>query len=152
MREILSSPVFIWLAVMVLFLVIEIATVGLTSIWFAGGALAALVCALAGITPVLQAASFLAVSLVLVFYTRPFALRFVNPHRVKTNYEDVIGREVQVIKRIDHRADTGTALCSGMEWSARSAEDSGVIEAGETAYVAEIRGVKLYVKRKKQEL
>ena len=60
MREILSSPVFIWLAVMVLFLVIEIATVGLTSIWFAGGALAALVCALAGITPVLQAASFLA--------------------------------------------------------------------------------------------
>ena len=82
MREIVSSPVIIWLAVMVLFLVIEIITVGLTSIWFAGGALAALVCALAGITPVLQAASFLAVSLVLVFYTRPFALRFVNPLRV----------------------------------------------------------------------
>ena len=146
------APAMLWLGLVIVLLVIEIATMGLTTIWFAGGALAALVCALAGITPVLQAASFLAVSLVLVFYTRPFALRFVNPHRVKTNYEDVIGREVQVIKRIDNRADTGTALCSGMEWSARSAEDSGVIKAGETAYVAEIRGVKLYEKKKKQEL
>ena len=112
--EWITNPVAIWLIILILLVVIEIFTLGLTTIWFAGGALAALVCALAGITPVLQAASFLAVSLVLVFYTRPFALRFVNPHRVKTNYEDVIGREVQVIKRIDNRADNGTLQRHGM--------------------------------------
>lgn len=150
MREILLSPVFIWLALMVIFIIAEIITVGLTSIWFAGGALTALLAALAGMSPVLQTVLFFAVSFALIFFTRPFALKYVKPHNVKTNYEEVIGREVQVTKRIDNRAETGTAVCNGLEWTARSAEDSTVIEAGETAYVEAIRGVKLYVKRKEE--
>ncbi len=146
MNEILRSPVFIWLAFMIVFIVVEIITVGLTSIWFAGGAFTALLAALAGLSPVLQTVSFFAVSLILLFFTRPFVLKYVKPHNVKTNYEDVIGREVQVTRRIDNRAQTGTAVCNGLEWTARSVDDGIVIEAGETAVAVEIKGVKLFVK------
>ncbi len=151
MCEILLSPVFIWLALMIIFIVAEIITVGLTSIWFAGGAFIALLTALAGFSPFFQIILFFAVSFLLIFFTRPFALKYVKPHNVKTNYEEVIGREVQVTKRIDNRAETGTAVYNGLEWTARSAEDGIVIEEGETAYVEAVRGVKLYVKRKKED-
>lgn len=150
MKEILLSPVFIWLAFMIIFIAAEIITVGLTSIWFAGGALTALLAALAGFSPVLQSVLFFAVSFVLLFFTRPFALKYVKPHNIKTNYEDVIGREVQVTRRIDNRAETGTAVCNGLEWTARSIDDGIVIEAGESAFVEEIKGVKLYVRLKKE--
>lgn len=87
MNEFFTSPVFILLALMIVFIVVEIVTVGLTSIWFAGGALAALLCALTGLGLVIQIPVFFVVSFVMLFYTRPFALKYVKPHNVKTNYE-----------------------------------------------------------------
>lgn len=147
MREFLLSPVFIWLACMVIFIVAEIVTVGLSSIWFAGGALVALLAALLDLPLLVQILLFFVVSFVLLFFTRPFALKYVKPHNIRTNYEEIIGKEVKVTVRIDNRMETGTAVCNGMEWTARSMDDT-VIEAGETAYVEEIKGVKLYVKRR----
>lgn len=146
MFEFLLTPVFLWLAFMVIFLAAEIITVGLTSIWFAGGALAALLAAMAGISPVVQIILFLAVSITLLIFTRPFALKYVKPHNVKTNYEELIGKEVQVTQRIDNREGTGKAVFNGQEWTARSMTDETVMEAGTIAHVAEIRGVKLLVK------
>lgn len=145
MREFITSPVFIWLALMILFLIAEIITVGLTSIWFAGGALTALLSAIAGFGLIVQVVLFFAVSLLLLFFTRPFAMKYVKPHNIRTNYEDIIGREVLVSERIDNRAGTGTAVFNGQEWTARSIEDDVVIEAGIMAQVTEIKGVKLYV-------
>lgn len=146
MPEILLSPVFLWLALMIIFIIAEIITVGLTSIWFAGGALAALIFAMAGWNAVLQVVLFFAVSFVLLFFTKPFVLKYVKPHNVKTNYEEIIGKEVLVTARIDNREGTGTAVVNGQEWTARSTADDIVIEAGTTARVVEIKGVKLYVK------
>ncbi len=148
MQEFFTSPVFIWLALMVVFIVVEIITVGLTSIWFAGGALAALLAALTGLGIVVQIVIFFGVSFVLLFYTRPFALKYVKPHNVKTNYEEIIGKEVLVTERIDNKEETGKAVFNGMEWTARSTEERSVMEAGEMAQVVEIKGVKLYVKCK----
>lgn len=148
MREFVLSPIFIWLALMILCIVIEIVTVGLTSIWFAGGAFAALLSALCGLPPMMQVLLFLAVSFILLFFTRPFALKFVKPHNVKTNYEEIIGKDVLVCERVDNRAGTGTAVFNGQEWTARSTDDGIIIEAGATVQVAEIKGVKLYVKCK----
>ncbi len=146
MKEFLFSPVFIWLVCMVVFIVVEIITVGLTSIWFAGGALVALLSALLGMPVYGQIVLFLLVSFVLVFFTRPFAAKFVKPHNIKTNYEDIIGKEVRVTADINNHADTGVALFNGQEWTARSIDDDVIITAGKTARVVEIRGVKLYVK------
>lgn len=145
MGRLMLSPVFIWLALVIIFIIAEIITVGLTSIWFAGGALISLAAALAGLSPVVQIVLFFIVSFALLFFTRPFALKYVAPHNVRTNYEDIIGREVLVTGRIDNREGTGTAVFNGQEWSARSMDDQIVIEAGSTACVAEIKGVKLYV-------
>lgn len=148
MQEFFTSPVFIWLALMIVFIVVEIITVGLTSIWFAGGALAALLTALTGLGIVVQIVFFFGISFVLLFYTRPFALKYVKPHNVKTNYEELIGKEVLVTERIDNKEGTGIAVFNGLEWTARSTEDQSVIETGKTAQVVEIKGVKLYVKCK----
>lgn len=146
MKEFLFSPVVIWLACMVVFIVVEIITVGLTSIWFAGGAFVALLSALFGMPVYGQIVLFLIISFVLVFFTRPFAAKFVKPHNIKTNYEDIIGKEVQVTADINNRAETGVALFNGQEWTARSIDNDVIITAGKTAKVVEIRGVKLYVK------
>lgn len=148
MREIFTSPVFIWLALMILFLVVEIITVGLTSIWFAGGALAALLASFIGAGIVIQILIFFAGSFILLFYTRPFALKYVKPHNVKTNYEEIIGKNVLVTERINNTENKGKAVYNGLEWTARSTEDHAIIEAGETVLVEEIKGVKLYVKCK----
>ena len=99
MREFLLSPVFIWLSLMILFVVVEIITVGLTSIWFAGGALAALLTAIMGLSLLAQAVLFFAVSFVLLVFTRPFAIKYVRPHNIKTNYEEIIGKDVLVTDR-----------------------------------------------------
>ncbi len=143
----IPSPIFLWLALMVIFISIEIITVGLTCIWFAGGAFTALLAGLLGLSFFWQIILFFSVSFLLIFFTRPFVLKFVKPHNVKTNYEDIIGKEVLITARIDNRAGTGTAVFNGLEWTARSTSDDIVLEAGETAVVTDIRGVKLYLKK-----
>ena len=138
--------VIVWIALIVVFLVIEIATVGLTTIWFAGGSLAALIATALGAPYWLQVVLFIAVSLVLLFFTRPWAVKYLNPHKVHTNYEDAIGKTVRITERIDNIKETGTAVLNGQEWTARSAKDEVTFEAGITAEVVAIEGVKLIVK------
>lgn len=120
---------------------------GLTSIWFAGGALAALIAALCHVPILGQAIIFFVVSFAMLIFTKPFAMKYVKPHNVKTNYEEVIGKEVQITEQIDNRQGTGVAVYNGLEWSARSTDDAVVFEKGETAIVKEVRGVKLYVSK-----
>ena len=81
----------IWLIALVLLLLIELLTMGLTTIWFAGGALVAIFLALAGMPFFVQMIAFLVVSLVLLFCTRPLAMNYFNRERVKTNVDDLVG-------------------------------------------------------------
>lgn len=135
----------IWIGLVIVFAAVEAATVGLTSIWLAGGALVALVCALLGLNMVWQIVVFFAVSAVLLIFTRPWALKYVKPHLVKTNYEDVVDKNVCLTETVDNINGTGTAVFKGQEWTARAYEDGKVFEAGMIVKVKEIRGVTLYV-------
>ena len=74
-----------WLVVFILLILIELATMGLTTIWFAGGAVAGFVASMLGANVVIQAAAFFAVSILLLFFTRPFAVRYINSNKTKTN-------------------------------------------------------------------
>ena len=132
-----------WLVLMVLCIVAEIATVGLVSIWFAGGSLVACFLAMANIHIVIQVIVFLAVSLLLLFVTQPLAKKWLNKDRVRTNYEGIIGKVVRVTERVDNINETGTALVNGQEWTARSKNDKIILEQGEVAQVVNISGVKL---------
>ena len=135
----------VWIALIILFAVIEIITVGLTSIWFAGGALAALLCYAIGLSEFWQFVIFVTVSLVLLLFTRPWALKYVKPHLIKTNYEQALNDNVCLTETVDNLKGTGTAVYKGQEWTARAYEDGKVFEAGTIVKVQEIRGVTMYV-------
>ena len=135
----------IWLILIVTFVGIEIATVGLTSIWFAGGALVAFIAQLAGASVFWQIMIFIAASAIFLMLIRPWALKYFKPRLVKTNYETVLGEKVRVTTDIDNIKGTGSAIYRGQEWTARSVEDGKIFSAGEIVTVKEIRGVTLYV-------
>ena len=140
----------IWLALIIIFVAAEIATVGLTAIWFAGGAFAALLMQLFGLNIHWQIIIFVVVSAVLLTFTRPWALKYFKPRLVKTNYESVIGESVCLTQTVDNIKGTGTALYKGQEWTARAYEQGKIFEAGMIVDVKEIRGVTLYVTESRQ--
>lgn len=135
----------VWIALIIVFSAIEIATVGLTSIWFAGGALAALLCYAAGLNELWQFLVFVVVSLVFLFVTRPWAMKYFRPRLIRTNYEQVLEENVCLTEDVDNIKGTGTAVYKGQEWSARAYEEGKTFEAGMIVKVKEIRGVTMYV-------
>ncbi len=134
----------VWLVIMVVLLIVEAATAPLVCIWFALGALAALVSALFGAAIWLQVVWFFAVSLLTLWLTRPIALKYLNGRRVATNADRVLGAEGVVSEDIDNIAGTGAVKLDGKEWTARS--DTGLnISKGSIVVVRRIEGVKLIV-------
>ena len=136
-----------WLVVFILLILIELATMGLTTIWFAGGAVAGFVASMLGANVVIQAAAFFAVSILLLFFTRPFAVRYINSNKTKTNVDGLIGQEALVLEEINNIRETGCARLEGKEWTARSMNDT-VIPKDTVVTVESIEGVKLIVKAK----
>ena len=139
-------PEIVWLIILALCLLIEIATLGLVTIWFAGGALVTFFVAMATDSLLIQVIVFLVVSLLLLFFTRPIAKKYYNSKRTKTNVESVIGEQCKVTETIDNFNETGTVLLNGLEWTARS-KDETVIEAGVRVKVCAVDGVKVIVEK-----
>lgn len=137
----------LWLILFVILLVVEILTMGLTTIWFAGGAVVAYILAFIGFGLPVQIIVFLLVSIALLVITRPIAMKFFNQERQKTNAESLIGQKAVVLERIDTLHGMGRAEVNGMEWSAKTENQEGVIEAGEVVVIEGIQGVKLIVKK-----
>ena len=142
--------IMIWLALIIIFVAAEIATVGLTAIWFAGGALAALLAQFLGLSIYWQIILFVAASAVLMTFIRPWALKYFKPRLVKTNYESVVGETVCLTEDVNNIKGTGTALYKGQEWTARAYEANKTFAAGTIVRVKEIRGVTLYVVESEQ--
>ena len=137
-----------WLVALVLFILIEIATMGLTTIWFAGGALVAVIASALGLPLVVQIVLFFAVSFVLLYFTRPMAVKYFNKDRVKTNAESLVGRQAIVISEIDNLQGIGQATVGGQEWSARTVREGAPLPAGTVVVIRAISGVKLIVEEK----
>lgn len=146
-----TVTVYVWLGLLILFLVIEIATVGLTTIWMAGGALGALILDLAGLNLWWQIGAFLVVSFTMLVFTRPFVVKYINSHHEKTNYEGVIGKVVRITEKVDNLQQTGTAVVNGLEWTTRAERDDVILDPGDLAKVVNISGVKLIVKKYEEE-
>ena len=140
----------VWLIAMIVLLVVEGLVPGLISIWFALGALAALVSALLHAPLWLQILLFVLFSLVLLFFTRPIAVKYFNKDRIKTNAESLVGRTAIVISDINNLEGIGQVTVSGQEWSARSVADGVLIPTGTVVTVRAINGVKLIVEERKE--
>ncbi len=145
----LSMTVF-WLIVLVVLVVIELLTMGLTTIWFAGGALVATIAAVFHTPVAVQVILFLVVSGVLIFSTRPLAVKYFNKDRVRTNAESLVGRQAIVISEIDNLQGIGQVNVGGMEWSARTRVDGVKLPVGTVTTVLAINGVKLVVEERKE--
>ena len=134
----------LWAVLMVVFAIVEAATVNLVSIWFVGGALTALIVQLLGGSIWLQLALFLVTAGVLLAGLRPFVRRYVAPRRTATNADMVLGREAFVLETVDNLHGTGSLKLDGKVWTARSATDA-VLPEGMLVKVVKLEGVKLYV-------
>lgn len=136
----------IWLALLIVFAITEGVTVALVSIWFMGGALAALIAALCGAELWVQVVLFFTVSILLLLCLRPLSKRLIKQKKVATNADSNIGKEAVVTEHIDNLQGSGAVRISGVEWSARSA-DGSEIEKGAVVRVLRIEGVKVCVER-----
>ena len=135
----------LWLAAFVVFLAAEALTVSLTSIWFAGGALAALVVEVSGGGYRPQLAVFVAVSFLLFMLVRPYAARYVKARKTDTNVDSLIGRKAVVKERVD--AGSGTAILAGETWLARAAKEGDVFEPNTVVRIKAVSGAKLLVEK-----
>lgn len=144
---IIDNMSIVWVVIMVVFLVVEAATAGLSCIWFAIGALAALIAALFGAPIWLQLVWFFVVSVVTLYFTRPLVLKYVNSRSQPTNADMVIGKEALVTEAIDNVESAGAVAVGGKVWTARS-ENGEPIEVGSIVTVLRIEGVKLIVSAK----
>ena len=142
----ISMPVM-WLAVTVVLSLIEIFTMGLVTIWFAAGSVAAFFISLFDGPIALQVVAFLVVSITVLVLVRPIATAHFNNRLKKTNIDELIGRKLIAKEDIDNLHGKGKVDMDGSTWIARSSIDNVIIHAGEEVKVVAVQGVKLIVER-----
>ena len=139
-----------WLILLACFLVVEAITVGLTTIWFAGGALVAAIASGLGAGILIQWVLFLIVSLALLIFTRPMAVRYMNKGVPKTNVNSLIGERAVVIQKINNLEQSGQVRINDIEWMARTSSDEVTIPEHAIVTIEDVQGVKLIVKEEKE--
>lgn len=134
----------IWIVAMVAFAILEVATVNMVSVWFIGGAAAALIAQLLGGNIWVQIVVFFVVSAILLACLRPFTRKFITPKKTATNADMAIGRQAYVTEEVDNLRGTGSLKLDGKEWSVRSVSGEN-IPADTLVNIVKMEGVRLYV-------
>lgn len=142
----INKPI-IWLIILVVLLLIEVLTLGLTTIWFAGGAVVAFIAALLGANLVVQIVLFIVASVILLVFTRPLAMRYLNRKTTATNVDSLIGEEAVVTEEIHNLMGKGQVMVRGVGWTARAAKEDEVIPCNAVVRVIKIDGVKVIVEK-----
>ena len=141
----MSEMLILWIIVLIAAIVIEAITMGLTTIWFSGGALIAMIIELLHGNVILQLIVFLIVSLILLYFTRPIAVKYFNKERTQTNLDSLIGKQAVVTSTIHNLKETGQVMVEGKEWTARSSDPEVIFEKDSIVRIISIKGVKLIV-------
>ena len=139
--------VVVWLVLLLVSVIAEMATTALVSIWFVFGCLVAAVLAQIGVPIAVQVIAFVIVSLLVLAAIRPIAKEHFGSKTVETNAGSLVGKKARVTGDIDNQLGSGQVNVEGMDWSARSTFDEVRILAGETVIIKAIDGVKLVVEK-----
>lgn len=142
--DVALNMIVVWAAAAAVFIVIELITYGIASIWFALGALCALAAAVLGAPPWLQIVWFAIITAVTLLLTRPLVRKYINGRAQPTNADRVIGMEGVAVEAVDNLNGAGAVRVDGKVWSALSAGGE-TIPAGAAVLVRAIRGVRLVV-------
>jgi membrane protein implicated in regulation of membrane protease activity len=140
----------VWLAVIVLAALIEMATPQLVSVWFAVGGVGALIACLLGAELWAQVLIFACITAAALAATRPLAKKMLAVKKVRTNADRYLGKTAVVTAEINNTLGAGQVTVLGSVWTARSS-DGTVIPAGRRVVVESINGVKLIVRAKPEE-
>ena len=133
-----------WIILLAAFILIEIATVNLVTIWFAAGSLAALICAICNVSPWIQGFVFVAVSALSLIFTKPLVKK-ISGKKTRTNFDKIVGMTGVVTEQIDNLEGKGYVIVDGKEWMART-ESGETVSVGEKVLVLRIEGAKIYVR------
>lgn len=136
----------LWIIIAVLGGIIEVMTLGLTTIWFSIGALVALLFSMLELPLGVQITVFIVSSSLLLYYTRPIAKKVLKIGHTKTNVDSLEGELGVVIKEINKFKSTGQVKINGQIWSAKTLYDE-VISENEKVEVINVEGVKLVVRK-----
>ena len=146
-EEILAVMPWVWLGVTVTAIVIEASTFALVAVWFIPSALISLLLSIFKLPLWLQASVFLASSVLLMIFLKPFVKKVLKVNYSPTNADTVIGKTGTVIEKIDNVAATGAVKIDGKVWTARSERDNITIDEGTLVKAMAIEGVKLICKK-----
>ena len=150
MLQITANMTMVWLILMIVLAVIELATLGLVTIWFAAGAAVAMLASALGAPFVVQIILFIAVSVLIMIFVRPLASKYVNARVTKTNIDAAIGKKVMVTAAIDNSKGAGKVTFEGSSWNAISTNDSKCYEEGQWVIIDRIEGTKVFVYQDEQ--
>ena len=140
-----------WLIAFGVLLLIEILTLGLTTIWFAAGALVAFLAAALNMPLLVQVIAFLVVSILMLIFTRPIMTKHLNAKTTKTNAESLVGEKARVLIPVNNLKSEGQVMVNGMEWTARSTKDEMTFVKDEMVRIVGISGVKLIIEKLNKE-
>lgn len=140
-----------WLIAFGVLLLIEILTLGLTTIWFAAGALVAFLAAALNMPLLVQVIVFLVVSILMLIFTRPIMTKHLNAKTTKTNAESLVGEKARVLIQVNNLKSEGQVMVNGMEWTARSTKDEVTFAKDEMVKIVGISGVKLIIEKLNKE-
>ena len=139
---------WVWIAILIAAIVIEIFTEQMISIWFVPSALVASILAFCNVGPIWQAAVFFVLTAAGIIFAKTYLIKKFPLPDNKTNIEAIIGEKCIVTERIDNYAGCGQAKIKGQIWSARGAHEDDTFEVGEVLTVVAIEGVKLICVKK----
>ncbi|MBR4670983.1 MAG: NfeD family protein [Butyrivibrio sp.] len=145
--NIISTAAAFWLILTVILAIVELATVGLVTIWFAAGSFIAMFFAAFGASIPVQIAVFALVSVICIAAVRPLAAKYLNNNVEKTNIDSIIGKRLVVKVEIDNLKESGKVDFEGSTWLARSEDNNITIPEGAEVTVVRVEGNKLIVKR-----
>ncbi len=137
---------WIWVALLAIFVIIEATTAQLLTIWFAIGSFAALVTSFFTDNVLIQVVVFVVVSVVILAATRPIVKKMTAAKKQATNADMYIGQEGIVTEEIDNISAKGLVKVKGAVWTARSEIDNVKIAEGTHVTVIRIEGVKLIIR------
>ena len=141
----MDNLLIMWIALTIVFAVIEALTLQVVTIWFAVGSLGAIIANVVHASPLIQLIVFVALSILTLVIARPYLKKFTKTKTQPTNSDVCIGKQAVVTEEINNTLATGQVKIRGIVWTARSADDGIVIPEGAVVTVKAIEGVKLIV-------
>ena len=134
--------IFVWVFIAIMFILLELILSTFSLIWLGIGAIIAGVLNYFGFDIYFQFCAFVVVSLVLILFSRKFALKITPEPSKKTTSDRLVGEKGVIVRKLND--GEGIIKVLGEEWSAFVPDDADV---GDKVKVVSIKSIKLVTEK-----